>query len=115
MNVRCRLGVQANETERFSNEGRTKDVPSPGSCLCAKDWRRCGLTHSASCCTRSVQIRKDRKEGVKSRRPREFEESGFSGGMSRCGAPEGEINEWFREKAGRWDGYGLDEVRASCR
>ena len=43
-----------------------------------------------------------------------FEESGFSGGMSRCGAPEGEINERFREKAERWDGYGLDEVRALC-
>ena len=37
MNVRCRLGVRVNETERFSNEGRTRTYQVREVVFCAEE------------------------------------------------------------------------------
>ena len=39
MNVRCRLGVQVNETERFSNEGCTRTYQVQEAAFCAEVLR----------------------------------------------------------------------------
>ena len=83
------------------------------SSFAPRSWRHCGLTHRAirnQFCAHSVQIRKERKEGIKSRRPGEFEESGFFWEEWAGAAQPKKSTNCFARKLG--DGTGTGRMRS---